>query len=70
MKVSELIEKLKKFDPDSLVVVGGFDEEGYADIKRVQAVSIKLRESESAREFIGEYEQSEAKELSAVLVDH
>lgn len=70
MKVSELIEKLKQFDPDSLVVVGGLDEEGYADIHRVQAVSIKLRESESAREFIGEYEHTQTNEMTAVLVDH
>jgi len=29
MKVKELIEKLKALDPETLVVAGGFDEEGY-----------------------------------------
>ena len=32
MKILELIEKLKHFDLNSLVVTGGFDETGYAGI--------------------------------------
>lgn len=53
MKVSELIEKLKYFDPDSLVVTGGFDEAGYADIRNVSMIYVKERASESAKEILG-----------------
>jgi len=37
MKVSELIEKLKKFDPDSLTVIGGFNEEAMLILKGLRS---------------------------------
>lgn len=69
MKVKELIEKLKTFDPESTVVTRGLDEEGFADIQSVTHVNLELRKSESARQTIGEYESSANGKL-AVLVDH
>lgn len=69
MKVKDLIEKLKAFDPESLVVTRGLDEEGFADIQSVSVVRVQLRKSESARQTIGEYESNEAGK-TAVLVDH
>ena len=35
MTVSELIERLKAFDPATKVVTNGFDESGYDDIDAV-----------------------------------
>jgi len=69
MKVKDLIEKLKTFDPQATVVTRGLDEEGFADIQSVRAVRVQLRKSEAARQTIGEYEASENGEV-AVLVDH
>lgn len=69
MKVKELIEKLKKVDPESLVVTRGLDEEGFADIQSVTVVHVQLRKSEDARQTIGEYESGKDGK-TAVLVDH
>lgn len=66
MVVSELIEKLKKFDPNTLVVTHGMDEAGYADIQVVKDVYVQLCEPE----IIGEYEESETQKITAVLIDH
>ncbi len=48
MKVKDLIERLKAFDPESLVVTRGLDEEGFADIQSVITVQIQVRHSEAA----------------------
>jgi hypothetical protein len=72
MKIKELMEKLKAFDPETRLVVGGLDEEGYADIKRIELVKVAPRISQV--EILGEYEvpkEGDKKEfLSAVLIDH
>ena len=72
MKVKELIEKLKTFDPDALVVVGGFDEGGYADLARFEMVELVPRES--GVNIFGEYREPESQEkkkvLPALLIDH
>jgi len=70
MKVRELIEKLKTVDPEMLVVVGGFDEEGYADISRFELIEVAARKS--GAEVFGEYKRPKESEktISAVLVDH
>ena len=69
MKIKELIEKLKMFDPQATVVTRGLDEEGFADIQSVEVVLVQLRESVAARQTIGEFEASEDGE-TVVLVDH
>lgn len=73
MKVKELIEKLKSFDPNALVVVGGFDEEGYADLKRIEMVEIVARESQTSIDVLGEYRSPDRDEKNishALLIDH
>ncbi|MBX3021358.1 MAG: hypothetical protein KF799_06730 [Bdellovibrionales bacterium] len=70
MKVQELIEKLRTFDPESLVVTRGLDEDGFADIRFVEAIHVRERESEYAREIIGEYESSKDGKIPAILIDH
>ena len=71
MTVKELIKKLKSFDPDALVVVGGFDEGGYADIERFELLEVVPRES--GAEIFGEYrglEPKDKKKIKALLIDH
>lgn len=70
MKVKELIEKLKAFDPETAVVVGGFDEEGFADLTRVQAVKITPRKS--GADIFGEYQKPQAGDqtMQALWLDH
>ena len=41
MNIQELIEKLKTFPPDTMVVVRGY-EEGYNDISVIKEVTLKL----------------------------
>lgn len=69
MNTKELIEKLKAFDPNTMVVTRGLDEEGFADIQTVKTVQLQLRKSEAARQTIGEYESAQSGDI-AVLVDH
>ena len=70
MKVKELIEKLKGFDPETLVVVGGFDEEGFADLARFEEVKVTPRKS--GAEVFGEYQKAEstASAIQALWIDH
>lgn len=72
MKIKDLIAKLQKFDPETTVVVGGFDEEGYADINRIQLVQVVPRKSQI--DILGEYEASKLENEEAgvkvLLVDH
>ena len=69
MKVKDLIEKLQAFDPETLVVVGGFDEEGYADIETIDFIEVELRKSQS---ICGAYQESKPGSVNqkAVLIDH
>jgi len=60
MKVKELIEQLQKFDPETLVMVDGY-EGGYSDISDIYKVPIKLNyhkhwyygKHEEANEYFG-----------------
>ena len=70
MKVAELIDKLKAFDQEMVVVTGGFDEEGFADIRTVKIIHMKARQLESAKQIIGEYEKDDSGSLTAILIDH
>ena len=74
MKVKDLIEKLRAFDPEMLVVTRGLDEEGFADIYNLEIVSVQERTSEAARQALGEYKKAgddaDSTRLTAVLVDH
>lgn len=73
MKVKDLIEKLKTFDPNMLVVTRGLDEEGFADIREIEIVSVQERTSEAARQALGEYKKVDNQNSpiqQAVLVDH
>jgi hypothetical protein len=55
MKVSELIEILKSFPKDSLVVADGY-EDGYDSIKKVKV--IKVKEVEVKEWYYGNYDWS------------
>lgn len=68
MKVKDLIEKLKSFPPDSLVVTRGMDEHGFANIGELAVVKIESVKQESS---ICDYEESKgSNSINAVLVDH
>lgn len=70
MKVKELITSLSKYDPEMSVVTRGLDEDGFDDITEIKTVNIKIRESETMRKAIGEYEVSKSNEQVAILIDH
>jgi len=73
VKVKALIQKLKTYDPDTVVVVGGFDEAGYADVRTIKMVPV-VRRGKSQAEILGEYEQPELEEKKSVKrvlwIDH
>ncbi len=54
VKVSELIEVLKAQNPESRVVVNGY-EGGFCDVKMVRELPIKLNEHEES--YYGPHEQ-------------
>ena len=54
MTVKELIEELKKYSPDKMVLVSGY-EEGYDELKRVSEVKVKLDPSAENKHWKGEY---------------
>lgn len=71
MTVKELIKKLRTFNPETTVVVGGFDEAGYANIGCVEMVLAVPRKKQI--EILGEYREASTgdkfvKEL--LLIDH
>lgn len=71
MTVKELIKKLRTFDPETTVVVGGFDEEGYAKISRIEMVLAAPRRSQA--EIFGEYKKADAGDklvTDLLLIDH
>ncbi len=71
MTVKELIKKLRTFDPETNVVVGGFDEEGYANIGCVEMVLAVPRTRQI--EILGEYAKATADDKlvhELLLIDH
>ena len=59
MKIKELIEQLKKYDPEMLVVVKGY-ESGWDDIKKIKEQILIEWENDSWYE--GKYSYFEEKE--------
>lgn len=73
MTVKELIAILKFHDPNTTVVVGGLDEEGFADLSRIEIVRVVRRKSPSAAETFGEYQSALANDkefVTTLLIDH
>ena len=72
MKVKDLVKKLQTSDQESLVVVRGMDEEGYANVNVVETIQLQSRKSEGAIAALGEYEKPTAKDKTqvAILIDH
>lgn len=71
MTIRELIEKLKTFDPETLAVVRGMDECGFADIAHFEMV--KLVSVDSDTDPFGDYREAESKSKNtkqALLIDH
>lgn len=52
------------------MVTRGLDEDGFADIQTVKVVHVRERKSETARQNIGEYEDSGTEGLKSILIDH
>jgi hypothetical protein len=69
VKIVELIEQLKLFDGESVVVCRGFDGEGFSDIKIEANIFIQKRPSASAQEIFGEYVKGTPGDQKAVLID-
>ena len=55
MTVSELINELQNFAPDTKVVVRGY-EDGYNDILRLNP--IKIKKAQETHWYVGEYDRS------------
>jgi hypothetical protein len=54
MNIKELIEKLKQFDPETLVVVNGY-EEGQDDINNIEEITIALNPNKQSNWYEGKY---------------
>jgi hypothetical protein len=65
MNVSELIEELKKYDPNTIVVVRGY-EDGCNEIKEVSPT--KVRPYPDPTWYYGEYEDHEEGQTAAVYL--
>lgn len=72
MIIEELIEKLKNYDLKTVVVVGGFDETGYADIRQIEIGDAIPRKS--GVETFGEYDRPQKNNdeniLQLLKIDH
>lgn len=71
MTVKELIKKLQTFNPETTVVVGGFDEAGYANIGCIEIVLAAPRKKQV--EILSEYEKASAEDKfvkELLLIDH
>jgi hypothetical protein len=54
MNIKELIEKLQQFDPETLVVVNGY-EEGQDDINNIEEITITLNPNKQSSWYEGKY---------------
>lgn len=67
MTVSELIQQLKNFPPDALVVTEGY-EDGYNTIKKTSVIA--LEESPNKKWYVGQYTDSQNSEaMQAVFLN-
>jgi len=67
MKVKELIELLQKHDPESIVVVDGY-ETGFDEVKEVEHLAGLKKLSPEKAYYDGEYQ--EAPDLTYLSKDH
>lgn len=70
MTVKDLIEKLKTFDPEMLVVTRGMDECGYANIAKFEIVKVVAVNSDL--DPFGDYREAPSNKNAeqALLIDH
>ena len=72
MQVRNLIEKLKTFDPDTLVITSGMDQVDYQELIKVELIEI-VKNPDSSTSF-GDYGDPTPKRpgprIKAVLVDY
>jgi hypothetical protein len=54
MNIKQLIEKLQQFDPETLVVVNGY-EEGQDDINNIEEITIGLNPTKQSNWYEGKY---------------
>jgi hypothetical protein len=57
MKVKELIEQLQKFDPESIVIVDGY-ETGFDEVKEIEYISGLIKLPEDKAWYDGEYQEA------------
>jgi len=57
MKVKELIEQLQKHDPESIVIVDGY-ETGFDEVKQVEYIAGLKKLPESKAWYDGEYQKA------------
>lgn len=66
MKIKDLIEKLKTYDPELLIVARGMDEFGFCDLEIIQTINLKNRQSAMA-----DYEETDPESGQlALVIDH
>ena len=70
MIIRELIEKLKTFDQNTLIVVGGFDEEGFAKIERFDFVKIVPTNSGNVFGDFRKAKPEDCTPINALHIDH
>ena len=72
MKGRDLIEKLKTFDPEALVVTSGMDQMDYEELRKIELIEI-VRKPEGSTSF-GDYGKSDPEDpeqrIKAVVVDY
>lgn len=65
MKVKELIEELRKHDPEKIVVTNGY-EGGYDEINAVAEIRLKLNANTAW--YYGNHEQDDDGECNAISI--
>jgi hypothetical protein len=68
VRVKELIEKLQKYDPETMVVVNGY-EGGYDEIEEVEEIKLQLNVNEAW--YYGKHESAidnEEFDCKAILI--
>ena len=67
MKVKELIEKLKGFDPNLRVVTAGFDESDLEDVETVELVKVVFHDEKE--KFHGGRHKKSPEGIEAIKID-
>lgn len=66
MKVKQLIAELKKYDPDTKVVIKGY-EGGYDDITKVATIRLRLN-ANNTKWYYGKHEQDDNGDTDALVI--